>query len=112
MGIRLERFAEAVKEELSNLLREEIDPNEYGWISITAVKVSKDLKEAHVLVTVFPEHLEEKALKKLSLMAGYMRKYLSKRIRSKTVPKLRFEVDNLTKLVERGVIKPPRGEDG
>jgi ribosome-binding factor A len=112
MSIRLDRFSEAVKEEISNLLRDELDPSEYGWISVTAVKVSKDLKEAHVFVTVFPEHLEEKALKKLNQMAGYIRKYLSKRIRAKTVPSLRFELDTLTKMVERGMIKPPEGDKG
>jgi ribosome-binding factor A len=109
MGYRIERINEQIREEISNILREELNPNEYGWISITSVKTSKDLKDAVVFVTVFPEQLEKKTLEKLQKMAGYLRKQLSKRIRAKTVPKLRFELDNLTKLVERGVIKPPEG---
>jgi ribosome-binding factor A len=109
MGYRIERINEQIREEISNILREELNPNEYGWISITSVKTSKDLKDAVVFVTVFPEQLEKKTLEKLQKMAGYLRKQLSKRIRAKTVPKLRFELDNLTKLVEKGVIKPPEG---
>ena len=109
MGYRIERINEQIKEEIANILREELNPNEYGWIGITSVKTSKDLRDAVIFITVFPEQLEKKALEKLQKMAGYFRKQLSKRIRAKTVPKLRFEIDNLTKLVERGVIKPPEG---
>ena len=107
MGIRLERVAQAVKEELSQLIQNSLDPQEVGWISVTAVKLSKDLREGVVFVTVFPEHLEKKALERLNQMGGYFRKYLSKRLRTKTVPKLRFESDTLTKMVERGIIEPP-----
>ena len=106
MGIRLERINQLIKEEISNLLREELSPDEYGWISITTVKTAPDLSEAHVFITVFPEHLEDKAVEKLNRMAGYIRKYLSKRIRAKTVPKLRFELDTYTKMVEKGIIEP------
>lgn len=90
-------------------MRERLDTDRYGWIGVTGVKLSKDLKDAVVFVTVFPEHLEEKTLEKLNSMGGYIRKYLSKRIRAKTVPKVRFEIDTLTKMVEKGVIKPPEG---
>jgi ribosome-binding factor A len=107
MGIRIERINSLIQEELSQLIREEIPPDQYGWISITGVKTAPDLSEAHVFITVFPEHLEGKALEKLNKMGGYLRRYLSKRIRAKTVPRLRFEIDNLTKLVEKGVIEPP-----
>jgi len=107
MGYRIERINEQIKEEIANILREELLPNEYGWVSITSVKTSKDLKDAVVFVTVFPEQLEHKTLEKLQKMSGYLRKQLSKRIRAKTVPKLRFEIDNLTKMVEKGVIEPP-----
>ena len=108
MGVRLERINQLIKEEISNLLREELPPEEYGWVSVTNVKTSPDLSEAHVFVTVFPEHLEQKTLEKLNKMAGYVRKFLSKRIRSKTVPRLRFEIDTFTKMVERGIIEPPK----
>ena len=106
MGVRLERINQLIKEEISNLLREELSPDEYGWISITTVKTAPDLSEAHVFITVFPEHLEDKTVEKLNRMAGYIRKYLSKRIRAKTVPKLKFELDTYTKMVEKGIIEP------
>jgi len=110
MGIRLERFNRLIQEEISELIREELPSDQYGWVSVTMVKTSPDLSEAHVFITVFPEHLEEKTLQKLNQMAGYIRKYLSRRVRAKTVPRLRFEIDNYTKLVERGVIDPSEGD--
>jgi len=110
MGYRIDRINEQIRKEISNILREELNSADYGWVSVTAVKTSNDLKDAVVFITVFPEQLEEKALEKLQKMAGFLRKHLSKKIRAKTVPKLRFEVDNLTKLVERGIIKNPPQE--
>jgi len=109
MGIRLERLSRAIEEEVASLLRNELDPDTYGWISITGIKLSKDLKNAVLFVSVFPEHKEEKTLKKLNSLAGYIRKHLAKRIRAKTVPQVRFEIDTLTKMVERGTIEPPGG---
>ena len=110
MGIRLERFNRLIQEEISELIREELPSDQYGWVSVTMVKTSPDLSEAHVFITVFPEHLEEKTLQKLNQMAGYIRKYLSRRVRAKTVPRLRFEIDNYTKLVEKGVINPSESD--
>jgi ribosome-binding factor A len=107
MGIRLERIARAIQEEVSSLIRENLDPSQWGWISVTAVKVSKDLKDSVVFVTVFPEEKEKKALEKLNSMAGFVRKHLSQRLDTKTVPKVRFEIDSLTKLVEKGKLNPP-----
>jgi len=109
MGYRLERLARAVEEEVAALLREHLDPDTYGWVSITGVKLSKDLKNAVLFVSVFPEHKGEKALEKLNSMGGFIRKQLAKRIRAKTVPQVRFEFDTFTKGVRMGLIEPPKG---
>ncbi len=110
MGIRLERINSLIREELASLIRDELSPEEFGWISITSVRTAPDLSEAHVFITVFPEHLEEKAIERLNKLSGRFRKHLSRRIRAKTVPKLRFERDTLTRLMERGLIEPPEGK--
>ena len=107
MGIRLERIARAIQEEVSSLIRENLDPSQWGLISVTAVKVSKDLKDAVVFVTVFPEEREKMALEKLNSLGGFVRKHLARRLSTKTVPKVRFEIDSLTKLVEKGKMNPP-----
>ncbi|HID79013.1 MAG TPA: 30S ribosome-binding factor RbfA [Aquifex aeolicus] len=107
MGIRLERLSKAIQEEISSLLRDKLDPSEWGWISVTAVKLSKDLRDAVVFITVFPEGKEKRALERLNSLGGVIRKHLARRLDTKTVPKLKFEIDTLTKLVEKGKLNPP-----
>ncbi len=109
MSKRLQRVESRIREEVATLIRENLDTERFGWISVTGVKVAPDLSEARVFVTVFPEHLEGRALEKLNSSAGFFRKVLSKSLKTKTVPRLRFEIDTLTKLVESGKIKPPEG---
>ena len=109
MSKRLQRVESRIKEEVASLIRENLDTDRFGWVSVTGVKVAPDLSEARVFITVFPEYLEEKTLEKLNASAGFFRKVLSKSLKTKTVPRLRFEVDTLTKLVESGKVKPPEG---
>ncbi|NPB05577.1 MAG: 30S ribosome-binding factor RbfA [Aquificae bacterium] len=110
MGVRLERINSLIAQEVAELLREEFPPEEVGWISVTGVKTAPDLSEAVVFVSVFPEEAERKALEALTRRSGLFRRHLAKKLRTKTVPRLRFEVDALTKLMERGAIKPPEGD--
>jgi len=46
-------------------------------------------------------------LERLNSLGGVIRKHLARRLDTKTVPKLKFEIDTLTKLVEKGKLNPP-----
>ena len=77
------RINEEVKREVSNIIQNEIkDPRLTAMVSVTDVKVTRDLRYAKVFVSIFGKNDEEKnntfvALKNAS---GYIRKEIGQRI--------------------------------
>lgn len=100
MSFRPERLAEAIKKEVSELLTEELKDPRIGFVSITSVEVSKDLRYANIYVSVFGETAEQKAsLEALQKAQGFIRGELAKRIRLRYTPEITFKLDES---IERG----------
>lgn len=94
MSFRSERLAEAIKKEISDLLRDEIKDPRIGFVSITSVKVSKDLRYADIYTSVYGEPDEQKAaIEALKKAQGFIRSELSKRIRLRYTPEITFKLD-------------------
>lgn len=92
-------MAEQIRRELSQLIRDEIKDPRVSWVSITAVKCSKDLSNAVVYFTLMDASHSEEATLALNKAAGFLRKQLAGRIRSRIVPTLKFFHDSS---IERG----------
>ena len=91
------RINEEVKREVSNLIRNEIkDPRLTAMISVTSVKVTKDLRYAKVFVSLFAKNDEEKeeSLKALKSSAGFIRREVGNRVKLRSTPEILFEEDN------------------
>lgn len=94
MSFRSERLAEAIKKEVSELLRDEIKDPRIGFVSITAVKVSKDLRYADIFASVYGEPADQKAsMEALAKAQGFIRSELGKRIRLRYTPEINFKLD-------------------
>ena len=91
------RINEEVKREVSNIIQNEIkDPRLTAMVSVTDVKVTRDLRYAKVFVSIFGKNDEEKnntfvALKSAS---GYIRKEIGQRINLRYNPQIIFELDD------------------
>ena len=91
------RINEEVKREVSNIIQNEIkDPRLTAMVSVTDVKVTRDLRYAKVFVSIFGKNDEEKnntfvALKNAS---GYIRKEIGQRINLRYNPQITFELDD------------------
>lgn len=91
------RINEEVKREISTIIRNEIkDPRLTAMVSVTDVKVTKDLRYAKVFVSIFGKDDEEKnntfiALKNAS---GYIRREIGQRINLRYNPEIIFELDD------------------
>ena len=99
---RLKRMADSVQRELSELIRQELkDPRLGGLVTISAVKVSADLGYAEVYVTVMGRELgdeqseaaNKETLDVLNKASGFLRHELSRRIKTRITPSLRFHYD-------------------
>ncbi|EPC7284155.1 ribosome-binding factor A [Acinetobacter baumannii] len=101
-GQRLKRMADSVQRELSELIRQELkDPRLGGLVTISGVKVSPDLGYADVYVTVMGRELSDdqnevahrETLDILNKASGFLRQELSRRIKTRITPRLRFHYD-------------------
>lgn len=91
------RINEEVKREISVLIREDIkDPRLTAMISVTAVKVTKDLRYAKVYVSIFAKNEEEKMsnFEALKSASGFVRREIAQRVNLRHNPQIIFELDD------------------
>ena len=90
---RTDRVAEMIQRKLATLIQNEIkDPRLPGLITVSAVKVTKDLAHAKVYFTVFNgDPVESETI--LNAASSFLRTSLSKTITLRTVPQLHFVYD-------------------
>ncbi len=132
---RVQRVADQLQRELAMLIQTEVNDPRVGMVSVTSVKVSRDLAYADVYVTVMGsvdgaaalapgvtleqadelDKLEiEASVKALNSAAGFLRTLLSKRLSLRITPRLKFHYDEsvargqyLSSLIDRAI-----AEDG
>ena len=93
-GVRLQRIADRIRQELSEMLIREIADPRLDQVFVTDVKVDRELAFADVYVSAV-EGVErsEEILAGLKSAGGFLRKALSGRIELRTFPRLRFHWD-------------------
>jgi ribosome-binding factor A len=96
----MRRVNESLRELLSEAVLELKDPR-IGFVTITGVETSPDLRNARVFVSVLgSEKKREATLAGLSAAHGVLQARLARELRMKRTPQLAFEYDSS---VERGV---------
>lgn len=91
---RTHRVGELIKEEISDIIRKELTDPRIGFVTITGVDVTTDLKRADVYITVLGSKKEKQdTLRGLESSSGYLRTLLAKRIKIKHLPELKFHFD-------------------
>ena len=100
MPERMRRVNEALREVLSEAVGELKDPR-IGFVTLTAVETSPDLRHARVFVSVLgSERKREASLAGLTAAHGVLQARIARELRLKRTPQLAFEYDPA---VERGV---------
>lgn len=91
---RVERVAQQLKREISSIILQEIDDPRIGFLTVTNVKVSPDLRVAKVYYTILGDQGSlEKAKEGLESASPYIRRLIAQRMRLKFVPEIRFYPD-------------------
>jgi ribosome-binding factor A len=97
MSRRTSRVEEASREVLAEVLAREVKDPRVGFVTITAVKVSPDLRHARIFVSVMGEDEEvARSMAGLQSARGYMRSALGKHLRLKYLPEIEFELEQGT----------------
>ncbi len=111
---RVDKVERLIKEEVSLIFLEKLKEPEYGFLTITNVKVSPDLKIAKIYISVLEKEKRELVLDRIQTKTGFIRTELAHRIRIKFIPELKFFIDDTLDYVEKieGIIEKIHKEDG
>jgi ribosome-binding factor A len=93
-GKRLDRVNQLVKEEISTLLQRELKDPRLGFVTVTEVEVSKDLRLAKVFVSVLGDERQWTAsLAALTSARGFVRNWLRQHLDLRVTPEIDFRPD-------------------
>ncbi|MBP7652501.1 30S ribosome-binding factor RbfA [Candidatus Dependentiae bacterium] len=91
---RADRVAEQIKREISSIILNKMKNPNIGFVTVTKVKLSKDLKIAKVYVSVFGKTNEKtKTIETLNEAQDFIKSQLSKKIILKYMPAVKFFLD-------------------
>jgi ribosome-binding factor A len=99
---RMRRVDEAMREVLSDVLTHDLKDPRVGFVTVTDVKTSPDLRHARVYVSVLgdPEAVEA-SLEGLRSAHGYLQGRVGSELRLKNTPALQFVHDDTAERAQR-----------
>lgn len=114
---RMRRVDEAVRAVLSDAITQELKDPRVGFVTVTAVKTSPDLRHARVYVSVLGDDaVRADSLAGLASAQGFLQGRIASELRLKHTPTLEFAYDDtvdrgmrLTELLEQR--RPTDGEE-
>lgn len=99
-GTRAQRLAEVIRAEASDIIRQGLKDPRIGFVSVTDVVVSGDLRHAKIFVSVLgDEEAKQRTMAALNRATGHVRSLLSARLAMRFVPGIHFRLDES---IERG----------
>ena len=91
---RQRKVAELLHEEISQLIQFQTRDPRLGFVTVTDVEVSPDLRQARVYVTTLSDEAEaQDTLAGLVNASGYFRHKLSQSLSLRYIPELTFKLD-------------------
>jgi len=98
---RVDKVEQLIKKEISYILLHKLQDEDLGFITLTDVKVSADLKIAKIYLSVLQKERRDFVLNKINKRLGLIRSELAHRISIKFVPELKFFIDDTLDYVEK-----------
>ncbi len=96
MQHRERRVADAIKEAVAEIILNEMSDPKIGFVTVTRSRVSRDLKNATVYVSIMGnEKVREQGFKHLERARDFIRRRLAQHVKLRYVPELRFALDDV-----------------
>lgn len=112
------RVASLIRETLSEILLKEVSDPGIGFVTVTEVSCSSDLRNVRAYVSILGDkEAKEKTWKALGRARGHIESLLAPRIRLRYAPKLDFAIDDSPARAARvsgllaGTVAPEKGDD-
>ena len=91
---RSRRVGEQIQRELAQLIQQEVKDPRVGFVTVSAVDLSRDLSVAKVFISPFNKEQDIKEiLAVLTKASGFLRREIGRRIKMRIIPELRFVHD-------------------
>ncbi len=94
---RTDRVADQIKMEIADILAKKTKDPRIGFVTVTSVEISDDLKQAKVFVSVRED--EKKTFIGLRKATGFVRAELARRLQLRRIPEIAFLPDTFTEKV-------------
>ncbi|MDP4173085.1 MAG: 30S ribosome-binding factor RbfA [Bacteroidota bacterium] len=101
MSYRIDKVSRLIKEEISWIFIHKLKDPALGFITITDVKLSPDLKIAKIYFSVLEKENRKIVLARINEVKGLIRGELAHRIKMRFIPELSFFIDDTTDYVEK-----------
>jgi ribosome-binding factor A len=99
---RMRRVDEAVRAVLSDAITTDVKDPRIGFVTVTAVDTSPDLRQAKVFVSVLGSDAEvEASLAGLQSAHGFLQRRVAQELSLKHTPTLEFVFDDTTRRADR-----------
>lgn len=91
---RADRISGLLKEEIGQLIQKDLKDPRIGFVTITRVILSRDLRHAKVFFSTYgDEGAKQRSLEGLKSALGFIRGELGRRLNLRFVPELDFRID-------------------
>jgi ribosome-binding factor A len=90
---RSQRVGDLLRKEIADIIIYRLKDPRVGFITVTGVDVTDDIKIARVYVSIFKEEERKSTLEILNSAKNFIRSELSKRLRMKFIPSIEFRLD-------------------
>ena len=92
--LRIEKLQELIKQEMSKMLLTDLKDPRIGFVTVTDVEMTGDLREAKIYVSVMGGAEQVKSsLEGLNGALGFVRREIGQRIRLRFTPEISFALD-------------------
>ncbi|MCK4244764.1 MAG: 30S ribosome-binding factor RbfA [Candidatus Omnitrophica bacterium] len=98
---RAERVGRLIQQNLSKIIQSKLEDPRIGLVTITRVKVSKDLSYATIFITAENDRVSKKSLKILLSARRFIRKRLAEVLRLRKIPEISFKLDERIEELQR-----------
>ena len=92
---RTDRLGDQIRAEIADIIAKKLKDPRVGFVTVTSVDVSADLRHAKVYVSILgDEKTQTETMKGLNSASGFVRGEIGRRIKIKFTPDIVFRQDN------------------
>lgn len=90
---RSKRVGDLLREVIADIIMRRLKDPRLGFLTVTGVELTEDLKTASVYVSILKEEERESTLQILNAAQGFIRQEVAKEVKLKFIPVFHFVLD-------------------